>query len=114
VITGYYARVDPKALGVDITAFIGVGVEHPRYFEKFATQVLAIPDVLECHRVAGDDSYLLKVRTQNTHTLDELLVKRLRIIPGVTRTHTTIVLASTKEDTCLPFGPAMHERGARS
>lgn len=98
VILGYAARVDPRKLGKDITAFIGVGIEHPRYFDAFARKVLALPEVLECHRVAGQDSYLLKVRSESTGTLDRLLVENLRTIPGVTRTQTTIVLASAKED----------------
>jgi Lrp/AsnC family transcriptional regulator, leucine-responsive regulatory protein len=99
VITGYTARVDAAKLGKDITAFIGVSIEHPKYFEGFTKKVLAMPDVLEAHRVAGQDSYLLKVRTDNTGTLDTLLVGTLRTIPGVTRTHTTIVLSSVKETT---------------
>ncbi len=98
VVLGYMARVDPRKLGQDITAFIGVAIEHPKYFEAFARKVLALPEVLECHRVAGADSYLLKVRSDSTGTLDRLLVEGLRTIPGVTRTQTTIVLASTKED----------------
>jgi Lrp/AsnC family leucine-responsive transcriptional regulator len=99
VITGYAARVDPAKLGKDITAFIGVSIEHPKYFEGFARKVLAMPEVLEAHRVAGQDSYILKVRTSNTKTLDTLLVETLRTISGVTRTHTTIVLSSIKEET---------------
>jgi Lrp/AsnC family transcriptional regulator, leucine-responsive regulatory protein len=97
VITGYVARVDPAKLGVDITAFIGVGIEHPKYFDGFARKVMALPEVLECHRVAGQESYVLKVRTANTGTLDSLLVETLRTIPGVTRTNSTIVLATVKE-----------------
>ncbi len=104
VILGYAARVDPRQLGCDITAFIGVWIEHPKYFDTFARRVLAMPEVLECHRVAGPESYLLKVRTQTTGTLDELLVERLRVIPGVSSTQTTIVLASIKEDTHVPAG----------
>ena len=99
VITGYAAKVDPRKLGKDVTAFIGVGIEHPRYFDAFAKKVLGLEEVLECHRVAGADSYLLKVRTENTGTLDRLLVEQLRTLPGVTRTHTTLVLCSVKEDT---------------
>jgi len=98
VVLGYHARIDPRMLGDDITAFIGVGIEHPKYFDSFARKVSTISAVLECHRVAGADSYLLKVRCQNTSALDSLLVETLRTIPGVTRTQTTIVLASTKED----------------
>ena len=56
VITGYAARVDATKLGKDITAFIGVSIEHPKYFEGFTKKVLALPEVLEAHRVAGEDS----------------------------------------------------------
>lgn len=99
VITGYTAKVDPRKLGKDITAFIGVGIEHPRYFDGFARKVMGLEEVLECHRVAGHDSYLLKVRTENTGTLDRLLTEELRTLPGVTRTQTTIVLCPVKEET---------------
>jgi Lrp/AsnC family leucine-responsive transcriptional regulator len=98
-ITGYAARVDAAQLGVDITAFVGVGIEHPKFFDGFTKKVKNLDEVLECHRVAGEDSYLLKIKTRNTRTLDRLLVEVLRTIPGVTRTHTTIVLASLKEGT---------------
>ena len=99
VITSYTARVDAKKLGKDITAFIGVTIEHPKYFEGFAKKVMALPEILEAHRVAGQDSYILKVKTSTTKSLDQLLVETLRTIDGVTRTHTTIVLTSIKEET---------------
>lgn len=105
VITGYAARVDASKLGKDITAFIGVNIEHPKYFEGFAKKVMALPEVLEAHRVAGQDSYILKVKTTNTKTLDQLLVETLRTISGVTRTHTTIVLISIKEETLVSVSP---------
>src|SRR6516165_3803953 len=69
VVLGYTARVDAAQLGKDITAFIGVGIEHPKFFDSFTKKVKGLVDVLECHRVAGQDSYLLKVKTQNTRTL---------------------------------------------
>jgi Lrp/AsnC family leucine-responsive transcriptional regulator len=105
VIMGYAARVDAGKLGKDITAFIGVNIEHPKYFENFSKKVMAMPEVLEAHRVAGQDSYILKVKTQNTKTLDQLLVETLRTISGVTRTHTTIVLTSIKEETLVSVPP---------
>ena len=101
VVLGYSARVDATKLGKDVTAFIGVSIEHPKYFDAFAKKVLAHPDVLEAHRVAGGDSYLLKVKTKNTASLDKLLVEELRTIAGVTRSHTTIVLSSVKESTVV-------------
>jgi Lrp/AsnC family leucine-responsive transcriptional regulator len=109
VILGYTARVDASQLGQDITAFVGVNIEHPKYFEGFAKKVLALHEVLECHRVAGQDSYVLKVKTRNTKSLDKLLVETLRTIAGVTRTHTTIVLSSIKEETHVHVSPELKE-----
>src|SRR5262245_57985164 len=106
VLQSYVARVDAAELGVDITAFIGVSIEHPKYFDGFTKKVKGLDEVLECHRVAGDDSYLLKVKTKNTRSLDRLLVEVLRTLPGVTRTHTTIVLATIKEDTYVAAAQA--------
>ena len=97
IITGYSARVDGRKLGKDIIAFIGVRIEHPKYNEGFGKKVLAIPDVLECHRITGPDSYLLKVVTEDTQSLDSLISDLLRHIPGVTRTLTTVVTSSIKE-----------------
>ena len=97
IITGYTARVDGRKLGKDIIAFIGVRIEHPKYNAGFAKRILALPDVLECHRITGPDSYLLKVVTEDTHSLDRLISDLLRHIPGVTRTVTTVVTSSIKE-----------------
>lgn len=101
IITGYAAQVDAHRLGKDITAFIGVSIEHPRFNPGFAKKILALPDVQECHRVAGEYSYLLKVKTENTGSLDQFIAELLRTIPGVTRSHTTIVLSSVKEATLV-------------
>ena len=113
VIKGYAAQVDASKLGKDVTAFIGVSIEHPKYFEAFTKRVHSLPEVQECHRVAGNDSYLLKVKTKNTGALDELLVDRLRTIAGVTRTHTTIVLSSVKETTQIALDPPPEEKETR-
>jgi Lrp/AsnC family leucine-responsive transcriptional regulator len=96
-ITGYAAQVDARKLGKDVTAFVGVSIGHPRHNGHFAKTIIAIPDVLECHRVTGEDSYLLKIKTDNTETLDRLISEKIRTIPGVTRTHTKIVMSSVKE-----------------
>jgi Lrp/AsnC family transcriptional regulator, leucine-responsive regulatory protein len=97
IIRGYAAQINARKLGKDISAFIGVSIEHPRYNAGFAKKILALPDVLECHRVTGSDSYLLKVVTENTESLDRLISDLLRVIPGVTRTLTSIVTSSIKE-----------------
>jgi Lrp/AsnC family transcriptional regulator, leucine-responsive regulatory protein len=102
-ITAYVARLDARLLGNDIRAFVGVRIAHPRHHDGFIRKILDIPEVLECHRVAGLDSYLLKVVTRNTETLDQLISDTLRRIGGVTRTHTTVVLSTVKEETQIPL-----------
>src|SRR5712691_6932054 len=101
-VLGYVARLDPRAMGNDIRAFVGVRIAHPRHHDVFIKRILQIPEVLECHRVAGLDSYELKVVARDTEALDDLLSETLRRIPGVTRTTTTIVLATVKETTAVP------------
>jgi Lrp/AsnC family leucine-responsive transcriptional regulator len=102
-IRGVVARLDPRCLGNDIRAFIGVRISHPRYHDTFAEAIRDIPEVLECHRVAGSDSYLLKVVSRNTGSLDQLISGTLRRITGVTRTQTTIALSTVKEETRVPL-----------
>ena len=96
-IKRYVAQVDARKLGKDITAFIGVGIEHPKFNKNFAKQIQAIPEILECHHVTGQDSYFMKVKIESTEKLDSLISEQIRRIPGVTRTHTTIVMSSVKE-----------------
>ena len=105
VIRGYAVQLDPRKLGHDVRAFIGVGIEHPKHHDAFCKKMLGLPEVLECHRVAGQDSYLLKVMTHSTETLDRLISDFIRRTPGVTRTQTTIVLSSAKEGARVPLSP---------
>ena len=102
-ILGYVARLDPRALGNDIVAFIGVRIAHPRHHDAFCKRIQKIHEVLECHRVAGLDSYVLKVVARDTEALDDLISNTVRRLAGVTRTTSTIVLATVKETTVVPL-----------
>ena len=112
-VLGYVARLDPRALGNDIRALVGVRIAHPRYHDAFTRRILYLPEVQECHRVAGLDSYVLKVMARNTTALDDLLSGTLRRIPGVTSTTTTVVLATVKETTAVPISPAPPRKANR-
>ena len=96
VITGYSAMVDARKVGCDITAFIGVLTSHPRSIRDVEQQIEDRPEVLECHHVTGGYTLLLKVKTANTTTLEEL-ISHLRSIEGVARTETMIVLSTHTE-----------------
>ena len=98
IISGFTALIDARKLGLDVTAFIGVGIEHPKYNVRFSKEIHALPEVLECHHVTGADSYLLKIKTESTESLDRLISEKLRRIPGVKTTRTTIVMSSVKEE----------------
>ena len=94
-ITGYAARLDPSALGRGLTAFVAVSVGDRAQTRAFLSVVAALPEVVECHHVAGDDDYLLKVHVDGTRGLEELVTDRLKSVKGVTRTRTTVVLSTT-------------------
>jgi Lrp/AsnC family leucine-responsive transcriptional regulator len=63
----------------------------------FLKAIEGMVEVEECHHVAGDDDYILKVRCMDTEHLDKFLNEKLKILPGISRTRTTIVLSSSKE-----------------
>jgi Lrp/AsnC family transcriptional regulator, leucine-responsive regulatory protein len=97
VIQGYAAQVEPAALGLHLTAFLEVTLEHPRARTGFLKRVQGLAAIVECHHVAGDFDYLLKVRLAGTKDLEELISQVLKAVPGVARTRTTIVLGTAKE-----------------
>lgn len=103
VILGYHAAIDGKQIGLDVTAFIGVLVEHPASVEEFEVKVASLEGVLECHHVTGQHTMLLKVKTRDTSSL-EGLIRQVRGIEGVARTETMVVLSTHTERTQLPLG----------
>lgn len=114
VIRGYAAEIDAAQVDFGLTAFVAVRTneccsETDKYLKE-------IPEVLEVHDVAGEDSYFLKVRVKNTEELSRLLREKLKNVPNVASTKTTIVLQTIKETTALPLenlGETAEEATAR-
>jgi len=96
VITGYHASVEARKLGKDVTAFIGVSIGDPRTVSLFEETVALMPDILECHHVTGEHTVLLKVKTHSTATLEQV-IRTIRMIEGVARTETMVVLSTHTE-----------------
>src|SRR3989304_5554105 len=111
VITGYTVTVDARKLGRDITAFIGVSITHPKVIHDFEEQIDRCADVLECHHVPGSYTLLLKVKTKNTSTLEQL-ISHIRSFDGVGRTETMVVLSTHSERVQLALTPE-HPSGKR-
>ena len=113
VIRGYHAILDAKRLGMDVTAFIGVSINHPKLIDQFEEEIDRVEGVLECHHVTGAYTLLLKAKTRDTSTL-EALISRVRSLPGVERTETMIVLSTHSEDTELDLPTAVVAGGKRT
>lgn len=103
VLEGYAARVNPKAVGLPMLAFVFVRADDKPGSDLSAARVAAIPEVLEVHHVAGEDCFLAKVRAADTEALGRLLRERIGAIPGITSTRTTIVLGTVKETSTPPI-----------
>jgi len=102
IIRGYKALLDARKVGLEVTAFILVEVESSKFFDDIVKRAIANEEILECHAITGEGSYLLKARTQSTSSL-ERLISEIRSWPGVGNTRTSVVLSSPKETTVLPL-----------
>jgi Lrp/AsnC family leucine-responsive transcriptional regulator len=91
VITAYRAVVRPDAVGLFVTALIAVTPLDPQQPDDLPERFAELPEVEDCLSVAGEASYILKVRTRSTADLEEL-IRRLREKAGV-QTRTTIALS---------------------
>ena len=106
IIKGYEARVDARAIGLGLTAFIFVRADDLVASAGTGDALGRIPEVLEVHHIAGEDCFLVKVRVADTETLGTLLRERIGAIRSVRSTRTTIVLGTLKETYQLPTGAA--------
>ena len=110
VIRGFAAVVQPQRVGLDITAFIFVSVESSSYYDGFIKRAAKVDEIQECHAITGEGSHLLKVRTQNTSTLEKLL-STVQAWPGVKNTKTCLVLSTSKETTAVPLIQMKNHQG---
>ena len=102
IIRGYHGVLDSRKVGLDVTAFIGVSMSS-NGIQLLEDVLVGMEEVLECHHVTGGYTVLLKVRTQNTQAL-ERLISRVRLLEGVLRTETLVVLSTQLERTLIPLG----------
>jgi Lrp/AsnC family transcriptional regulator, leucine-responsive regulatory protein len=98
VIQGYNARLDPGSLDQGLLAFITVQTGEGARARETADLLASVPEVLEVHRVVGDDCFLMKVRVRDTHALGALLDEKIQTLPPVASTRTTIVLSTAKDE----------------
>lgn len=105
VISGYTAIMDRESLGLPVTAFVAVILRsHGRQESAhFLEAVKALPQVLECHHIAGEEDYLLKVVASSPSDFETFVLDELTSISDVQRVKTTFVLSSPKVSTVIPI-----------
>lgn len=97
VITGYHAAVAPEALGYAMNALVGVFITDDADTDAVADQLAALPAVEHCWFVAGEETFVVKVRVPDVAGL-EAAIRAVNAMPGVARTRTTVVLSTKFED----------------
>jgi Lrp/AsnC family transcriptional regulator, leucine-responsive regulatory protein len=95
VIRAYRAEVDPESVGLFVTALVSVTPLDAKQPDDLPQRVHEFEEVEDCHSVAGDENYILKVRTRTTSDLEDFL-RRLRE-KGEVQTRTTVVLSTPFE-----------------
>jgi len=103
IIAGYECRVDPRAVGYGLAAFVMIQTGEGARSSRITTALGEIPQVLEVHRVVGQDCFFVKIRVRDADELAALLDETIQPIPGVSGTRTTIVLQTTLESSALPL-----------
>lgn len=92
VITGSGYTVNPKALGFNTCAYVGVSLEKGSMYRNVVEHFKGIPEVVECHYTTGPYGMIIKVYAQDNQHLMNLLNDRILSIPGVSETETLVSL----------------------
>jgi Lrp/AsnC family leucine-responsive transcriptional regulator len=105
VIVGYAAILDPAKVERALLIFVEVRLEHTTRtdFDAFAEAVARVPEILECHMVAGGFDYLVKARVRDMQAYRAFLGDVIVALPGVRETRTYAVLEEVKHTNALPL-----------
>lgn len=103
VIEGYYARLNPRQLGLNLLVFVELrlSAKSGPIFEQFRREVIKLPNVLECHLVSGDFDYLVKVRIPEMAAYRQVLGDMLLKLPAAIESRSYIVMEEVKESLAL-------------
>lgn len=104
VIRDYVALLHPRAVGRVTTVFVEIKLEgqSEETFNKFEAAVARVPDVLECHLMAGSADYLLKVVARDSEDFARIHRQNLARLPGVAQIQSSFALKTVFKTTALP------------
>ena len=97
-INGYKAELNPELLGLSLLAYVEITLDRttPDVFERFKQAVRDVPEIEECHMVAGGFDYLVKVRSPDMDAYRKILGEKIATISGILQTHTYVVMEQVK------------------
>ena len=103
-IAGYVALVDARRLGKPTTVFVEITLESQaeELLDAFERAVAKVPDILECHLMAGTADYLLKIVAEDTEDFARIHRQRLSRLPGVRQMQSSFALREVLKTTALP------------
>jgi Lrp/AsnC family transcriptional regulator, leucine-responsive regulatory protein len=103
-ISAYVALLDPRRMGRPTTVFVEITLsgQADEVLDAFEREVARIPDVLECHLMAGAADYLLKVVAQDTEDFARIHRQYLARLPGVAQMHSSFALREVCKTTAIP------------
>ena len=107
VILGHTVVIDPETIGLPFCAFVRIATQGDFRCEEIALALSKHSEIEECHSIAGEDNLLIKVRTPSPKALEELLTK-IRQVPGIAKTLTTVVL-QTRFERGVQVPPALED-----
>ncbi len=97
IIAQYTTIINGRHFNKDLTALMFISLESPKFIDNFLKFVNRENDILECHYVAGNYDYLIKIVTNNPDSLEKILNK-VKSVSGIIKTYTNIVLKTTKNN----------------
>ncbi|HEX4847722.1 MAG TPA: Lrp/AsnC family transcriptional regulator [Novosphingobium sp.] len=104
IIARRVALLDPEKLGLATTVFVAIRTNRhdPQWLEAFSQGVAAIPEISECHRMAGDVDYLLKIVVRDIAHYDRIYRRLIAAVPDIADVSSSFSMEKMKATTALP------------
>lgn len=97
VITGSRLEIDPKALGNEVCAYVGIQISQSNFYNSAIESLKTIPEIVECHFITGKYSIFVKLFCRNNEHLMNVIVNIIQEIPGISQTETFLSLDQSFE-----------------
>lgn len=104
LIRGYYAQLDPEALGIGISAIIQITLTRQieNAISNFKKEINKIPEIMECYQVTGNADYVLIVMMKDIRDFETLISQKLSKMEEIGQMQTMVVLSKPKDSKVLP------------